>query len=252
MTRTRKHAGLALPSTLAAAAVFGGLVVMQLGTAPTAPGPTWVGLYDDAQLGWLENENRLRELCPDAGGLDACYARVLAPRVTVHHLYAAPDSASRSIGDLVVVATPGRGLTAHFRAADAAEAVSFVPDLFLQDWGYGPYFHQTAAGRTGTWFRLPRHPWPEPVWLHRPAEAARPSIITVSPGDLVAFDGTGWYVVTVSGAGLVLRAEQPADHWCEEGAPPPLAPAEAVSIAYDRLYDANGHLLVRPTYLKGC
>lgn len=212
----------------------------------------WVGLFDASQVGWLENENRLGELCADQATLEACYARTLGPAVSVHSLYAAPDESARRLGDLVVVATPGRGLSAHVRPEGATQAIPFTPDLFLQDWGYGPYFHQTIAARAGDWFQLPRHPWPEAAWIRLTGNGPDPSVITVMPGDILELDGTGWFVIAAERDALVLRAEQPADLWCEGGEPPPLAPAEAVRLPRARLLDPDGHLRIRPKYLKGC
>lgn len=34
------------------------------------------------------------------------------------------------------------------------------------DWGYGPpWFHRTLLDIRGEWYRLPRRPFPEPVWV---------------------------------------------------------------------------------------
>ncbi len=212
----------------------------------------WVGLYGPEQLRWLENENRINELCGDSVDLAACYAEVLSPAVRVYPLYAEPDESSRRVGELVVVAVPGRGLTAHFRAFDSTAGVRFQPDLFLQDWGYGPYFHQTITQREGEWFQLPPDPWEEPVWLHRGGETDRPSVLYVQAGDIVDIRGEGMYVVAAEAETLLLRSEQPADMWCDEGEPPPLVLDEPTRYSRRELVDSNGHLIVRPKYMKGC
>ena len=212
----------------------------------------WVGLDNPARHGWLENENRIGELCADSANREACRKEMLTPAVDVYTLHAEPNQSSPHLGDLLVQATPGRGLTVQFRAAGSATAVSFVPDVFLQDWGYGPYFHQTIARQEGDWFQLPRDPWQVPVWLRRGSEISRPSIIYVRPGDIVEIDGEGMYVVAVERDALLLRAEQPADLWCREGDPPPLIPDAPVRYSRTDLIDVRGHLIVRPKYLKGC
>lgn len=102
-----------------------------------------------ARKGWLENENRLGELCTDSSTLTDCYSEHLAPLVSVYPLHIEPDSSSRRIGDLIVAAVPGRGLSSHFRVAGSRQATPFTPDLYLQDWGYGLYFHQTVAAQSG-------------------------------------------------------------------------------------------------------
>jgi len=212
----------------------------------------WVGLFGHEQLGWLENENRIDDLCGETAELGACYVEMLAPAVNVYPLHTKPDESSPRIGDLVVVAVPGRGLTAHFRAAGSTTGIGFRPDLFLQDWGYGPYFHQTITQREGDWFRLPPDPWEGPVWLHRGSESARPAVLFVQAGDIVEMQGDGMYVVAAEADALLLRPEQPADLWCEEGEPPPLVLSEPTRYSRRELVDSRGHLIVRPKYLKGC
>ena len=72
----------------------------------------WVGLHDPERMGWLENENRIGKLCGDSADPGACRAEMLAPAVDVYSVYAEPDESSRRVGDLLVQAAPGRGLTA--------------------------------------------------------------------------------------------------------------------------------------------
>jgi hypothetical protein len=211
----------------------------------------WIGLYEPAMLGWLENENRIGELCPDPATLDVCYARSLEPMVVVTTLHAEPSEAGAVVGEVVVVAVPGRGLSAHYRPAGAAATNAVVLDLFLQDWGYGPYFHQTLAERRGDWFQLPAGPWPTPVWLHR-AVGLSETILMPYEGEILEMDGNGWYVAGVEPDALLLRPEQPADMWCEGDEPPPVATVTPTRMPRERLLDEAGHLRIRPKYMKGC
>jgi hypothetical protein len=212
----------------------------------------WLGLYEPAHLGWLENENRIGELCTDPATLTECYAEHLGSKVSVHELYRQPDESSERIGELIVVAVPGRGLSAHFRPARARHSIPFTPDLFLQDWGYGPYFHQTLSEQRGNWFQLPPDPWEGHVWLRRELERGMSPVIAVRSGDIIELGGSGWYVVAAEPDALLLRAEQPGDLWCEEGDPPPLTPAEPTRSSRAELVDPRGHLMFRLKYLKGC
>lgn len=212
----------------------------------------WVGLYDPARLGWLENENCLSELCPDSATLADCYLVNLAPLVSVYPLHIEPDSSSRRIGDLIVVAVPGRGLTSHFQVVGSQRSTPFTPDLFLQDWGYGPFFHQTISAQSGNWFKLPRGPWKDEVWIHRKGESEQSSMIPVQAGDIIEMRGSSWYVIAAEPDALLLRAEQPADLWCKEGDPPPVTPAEETRFSRQELLDSDGHLVFRLKYLKGC
>jgi hypothetical protein len=211
----------------------------------------WIGLYEPEMLGWLENENRIGELCPDPATLDDCYARSLAPMVVVTTLRDQPSETAESIGDLVVVAVPGRGLSAHYRPAGGRRAEPLVPDRYRLGWGYGPYFHQTLGERRGAWFRLPAGPWPTPVWLRRPDDASE-TVLTPYEGEILELDDAGWYVAEVEPHGLLLRPEQPADMWCEGAEAPPVASVTPTRFARERLLDDDGHLRIRPKYMKGC
>jgi hypothetical protein len=212
----------------------------------------WVALYEPVDYSRLENENRIGELCTESSTLDECYARQLGPSVSVYTLRRLPDESSDRVGDLLVVAVPGRGLSAHFHPAGSVRSIPFTPDLYLQDWGYGPYFHQTIAEQRGDWFRLPHDPWEGGAWLLRAHEPDVPSVLEVQGGDIIEMNGTGWFVVDAERDALLLRAEQPGDLWCEEGDPPPITPAEPTRRSRAELVDSHGHLLFRLKYMKGC
>jgi hypothetical protein len=177
---------------------------------------------------------------------------MLEPAVDVYDLRSEPDESSTRIGALIIVADPGRGLSAHFHPSGSGETISFVPDLYLRDWGYGPFFHHTFAQRQGDWFQLPRGPWERPAWLHRPSEQQRPSIIHVQAGDIIELRGSGMYVVEAESDALSLRSEQPADLWCGEGVPPALVAEAPIRLTREQLLDLDGHLMFRLRYLKGC
>lgn len=214
--------------------------------------PAWIGLFQPDDLEWLENENRIRELCPDPAREPRCYFEKLAPRVSVSSLHSGPAESSPSVGDLIVVATPGRGWSAHFRPAGSDQVVGFIPDLFLVDWGYGPYFHQTMVARRGEWYQLPPGPWESAVWVHRPSESRSPTDLAITEGEIVEWNGSGWFVVAAEPEALLLRPEQPADMWCQEGNPPAIIPTEPQRFTRADLADSRGHLLLRPKYPKGC
>lgn len=212
----------------------------------------WVGLYDPAHLGWLENENRIQELCAQPSDLDDCYSEKLGPAVSVWTLYSGPSYSESRVGDLIVVAVPGRGFSAHFRTVDTGRSIPFRPDLFLQDWGYGPYFHHSLSSQQGDWFQLPPEPWGQAVWLNREDARERSIVIEIRAGDILEMGGSSWFVVATESDAMSLRAEQPGDHWCEEGDPPPITSAEATRFSRAELVDPRGHLMFHLKYLKGC
>lgn len=215
--------------------------------------PAWVGLYGSAPLARLENENRINDLCTDSKTLSRCYRETLAPSVTSTFLHAGPDAGSAMVGEIIVIVVPGRALSAFYRPAGSSAAPAFfTPDLFLQDWGYGVYFHQTIAEQRADWFKLRAGPWPTPVWLHVPDGTGSEHVIGVQAGDIIEMEGAGWYVVSSGRNHLGLRPEQPRDMWCAEGDPPPIADVEPIRFPRTELLDADGHLQFRPKYMKGC
>lgn len=129
---------------------------------------------------------------------------------------------------------------------------SFVPDMLMQDWGYGPYFHQTISARCESWFRLPPGLWDEEVWFHRPDEEKRPTVIFIGNDTVIEMDGLSWTVLEVEPDALWLRPEQPRDMWCEAGDQPPPLPVEPIRYSRAELSDSRGHLKFNLKYLKGC
>lgn len=217
------------------------------------PFRAWVSLQGSAPLARLENENRISEICTDSEVQSDCYSQQLAPSVVSVPLHAGPDGRVPQAGELLVVVVPGRGLSAFYRPAQASIApVFFTPDLFLQDWGYGLLFHQTIADQRGDWFKLPPGPWASPVWLHVPHGTGSSFVIEVQAGEIIDIEGTGWYVVSSGRDHLMLRPEQPGDFWCYEGDPPPIEETQSTRFLRAELLDADGHLAIRPKYLKGC
>lgn len=217
------------------------------------PFQAWVGLHGFAPLSRLDNEYRLSEVCTDSETLDRCYEEQLAPGVSVTSLYAEPDSGSSVVGELLVVVVPGRGLSAFHRPEGSAGELDYItPDLYMPDWGYGTYFHQTIADRRGDWFQLPPGPWASPVWIHVPADAGSGLVIAVRSGDIIEMGGAGWYVVATGRDHLDLRPEQPGDAWCYGGDPPPVEQVQPRRFPRADLRDDEGHLIIRPKYLKGC
>jgi len=217
------------------------------------PFPAWVALYGSAPVARLSNEYQIAEVCTDSATMEECYREQMAPSLVSTPLHAGPDDGTSVVGEILLVVTPGRGLSAFYRPAQPSIApIHFMPDVFMGDWGYGYYFHQTIADRSGDWFKLPRGPWPTPVWLRVPPDTEGERVMAVRGGDIIELEGSGWYVVSSGQDYLVLRPEQPGDMWCEEGDPPPLREVEPTRFLRADLVDAAGHLVIRPMNLKGC
>ena len=229
-----------------------GLPAAQLSRAPADL--AWIGLYSNALIEWLENENSLDQLCVETpGNVDErvrCRTEKLQPKPFIVVLRTAPNASSVSPGSLLLIAVPGRGLQFFYVPAGAGAPRKFSPDLNLDDWGYGPYYHQTFLDRRGDWFLLPEDPFPAGTWLNArdlddelhilPVEG----IVSSARGNLV--------VLGIDRDTLRARPEQPSDIWCESGTPPPLQPWSEIRLPRVDLYSRTGHLLVRPAHMKGC
>ena len=212
----------------------------------------WVGLYNDTLIEWLENENRIDELCGALRGddRDRCGEQKLRPQPFIIPLHTAPNGAGRSAGTLLLLATPGKGMRWFYAPPGGGEPREFEADLALQDWGYGPYYHQTYLERRGSWFLLPSDPFPEPTWFNAadlgdgPQVLSVPEIVNAPQGSLV--------ILAIERNIIRAREEQPSDMWCKNGEPPPLRPWVELRIPRSELYDRRGHLLISPAHPKGC
>ena len=213
----------------------------------------WLGLFTADLVSWLENEQRIRESCTGAEGSDewnACRESRLEPKLDVLPVHVDPDPAARHVGEIVMLALPGKGLKVFVAAG--GQASQFTPDLYDADWGYGPWFHQTVLERRGGWFRLAL-PSIGRGWVDlRPQGGVEDRLQRLDAGDIVTIPDGDMVFLGAQGDRLRFRAEQEADMWCEEGEPPALAPSQELSIPLDRLRDGDGRLRIRYKYTRGC
>lgn len=228
---------------------------------PAAPPPAelaWVGLFNSDLLDWLENKNRLDTLCSadaETAAASACRAAHLAPKAAVIPLRAEPRAGADRLGEILLVAVPGTGLTAFASAGRRVER--FTPDLYDGDWGYGPFFHQTVLARRGTWFHVPvpgiGRAWIDAApWTSAPGDGPDGVILTLAAGDIVTTPRGDLVVLAVQDRVLRARAEQDADMWCRPGQPPALAASPEIRIPFAELFDPQGHLQIRFKYTRGC
>jgi len=216
----------------------------------------WVGLFNRGLFNWLENVNRLDELCgpakPGSVEFEECRTRKMAQKVHVIRLFRDSTTTASSAGAIVLVATPTIGLRAFFVPNAGGAATEFKPDLFDADWGYGPYFHETFLERRGTWFLLPERPFLKGSWFNSTDLESEPEIRVLEPGEIVTGPQGDLYILAVEPQGLRVRPEQDADMWCGEARQPTLKPFKEVRIPYRQLYNATGHLLLHVKYTRGC
>ena len=215
----------------------------------------WVGLFNSEMIAWLENENQMANLCPDTLPSDRksqCEAERRRPKQWEIGVFAIPSEGTHRIGRIIVTATPGRPLVTSFQESGSSIQRPFQTDLYLEDWGYGPYFHQTIVEQRGPWFLLPKNPFPAPAWINLNDISKEFDTQTVEVGGIYELETKSIVIVAYSQSGIVVRQEQPADMWCRDGDPPPLIPSETVEIKYQDLFDKDGHLKIRIKYVKGC
>ena len=214
--------------------------------------PAWVGLYNFELLGWLENQNRLAELCTAAEGSvewNDCREAKMEPKVQVITARSGPNDTAAIVGTIVLVALPGQGLRA-FASADG-KAIAFTPDVYDSDWGYGPHFHQTILDRRGSWFRVPIDVLPG-AWVNAVEWTSDVDVRTVSEGDILQTPRGDMFILGAENSVLRMRPEQEADMWCEAGDPSPLKPWTEIRIPFEALYDQKGHLMLTTKYKRGC
>lgn len=224
--------------------------------AGAEPEIAWLGLFSDELTRWLENENRMSEICTAREHSEewhACRTAKLQPMVEVFPVHAEPRAASRRLGEVVVAAIPGKGLNA-FASAGGGTPVPFTPDLYDPDWGYGPWFHQTVLARRGTWFRLAL-PTIGAGWLdlrRYVQQEVADRVRRLETGDIVSVPDGDMVFLGMEDGAVRFRPEQEADMWCEGGEPPALSPWQARRIPMERLRDADGRLRMRFKYTRGC
>jgi hypothetical protein len=234
----------------------------------------WVSLLPQDAPIWLENKNLIESLCgpkarPAPQDPAACRREKLQPKIWKLSLYKSPqdDSTSASLGEIRVQATPGLGFV--FSYVDAkGQAKGFKPDLYEEDWGYGPYAHQSVRGRHGDWIKLPRRPFPQDVWINiRRDWQEKPDLMeALSRGGVWTADlgGTPHDIVLIEVAGLEAktatlryRDPDPRDMPCGEEDDPDFPKTDAPypkarTLPLRDFLDRDGHWKLRVTYPKGC
>ena len=166
-------------------------------------------------------------------------------------LFAEPGKSAKSLGQILL--TGHTELTAYYVPPEGGPAVLFKPDLFDSDWGYGPWFHQTILERQGSWFKLPKNPFPEPVWLDISILTDKPVIEDVMVGSIYYFGDESFFILGYDDRGIAVRPEQEADMViCHEEGETEIQPYTPRHIPYEDLFDGDGHLMLDFKYKKGC
>lgn len=199
-----------------------------------------IPLYNDTLVSWLENKNRLSEICPGMAG--ECVVAALDDKLDIVPLYDQPDGTE--IANLTVNYSPGRGISA--RVEQPGISTPYQPTVYDADWGYGPWFHATVLDVRAGWQKIAL-PGLGSAWIKSNAEMRDPQ------ADDVYRMGERHVVVVERGVDhLKLRDEQPADMWCAPGDPPTLKPFKTETRNIADLYNDRCELVIVPAYLRGC
>ncbi len=208
-----------------------------------------IALYKHDLTGWLENENRMNEICPTQD--KACVVKALLARTDKMSVYDHP--AGKIIANLEVVYTPGKGMTTNL--TQDGKTYPFKPPIYDNDWGYGPYFHATMLDQQGAWKQIVL-PSIQSGWVELPEaeilelaqykESVYTLLGSITPSRPV------FVIVKSNNESLTVRDEQPSDMDCAAGGSPPLAPFKEQVIPLSHIYDDNCNLLLVPAYPRGC
>jgi hypothetical protein len=201
-----------------------------------------IALYNRQLLDRLENKNNISEIC-SARDLD-CSKSALAPVANHLDVYSRPDGSV--IASLIIVYTPGEGLSAQLTSNK--EVYRFTPIIHDTDSGYGFWFHATLLVSEGVWHKIVL-PEIGRGWIKVPD----PEILSLAEeGKIYSIRKRNVAVLKHDMSAIVIRDEQPADMWCNEGQPPSLEPYAERTLRLEELYDSNCELLIRPAYTRGC
>jgi hypothetical protein len=200
----------------------------------------------------MERANSLDAICGRAQPDPECVRKVLTARTYVIQLYTAPADSSPSAGVIVMTATPGQGLTNVEYIAPSEAHTRMTPDDGVGDWGYGSPFRYTVLERRENWVKLPRRPFPAPVWVDAERALGHIDLASVAAEDLYTFREDKLFILDVLKNSLRVRDEQENDMCFAGPGKPVVKPFRPRELKLDELYDADGHFLMTQTYPRGC
>lgn len=214
----------------------------------------WVGLWNEEMVEWAENENRIYNLCPKSMPRDSykkCRRDNLAKKTWIIQAYKSPSNTSEKAGDIIISVKPGDSFVSSFKN-NKGTIRDFEPDLYDQDWGYGPFFHQTILERKGDWIKIPIKAFTTTVWINPRDSIKYLDIITVTEGIVYTLDSQSIVITKIKGYDVFFRIEHQSDMWCNTGSPPKLNESEVKIIHIQELYDTQKHLKLDIKYKRGC
>jgi len=213
----------------------------------------WVGFWNEEMVKWAENENQISSLCPENLSQEEqrkCKAENLPEKVWTIHAFNQPDTKSGKTGEIFTSVKPGDPFVSSFKSP-SGEISQFEPDLYDQDWGYGPYFHQTIVEQKGDWLKIPLTPLTASAWINPGTAIQRLDIIPIRKGPVYTLNTESIVITEIGKETVSYRLENSADMWCNEGAPPKSPAGDIKTIKIGELF-SNGHLKLDIKYKRGC
>lgn len=233
-------------------------LLLPLSTPPTEAAQFstvgWVGLWNKDMTDWAENGNLIKRLCPKTMSKDSfrkCRREYLTKKSWTIRAYKNPAKVSEVIGEIILTVKPGSPFMAAFKFSNK-KIRGFEPDLFDQDWGYGPLFHQTVLEIRGDWTKIPIRFLDTPVWINTTDSIEHLDIINITEGRVYILNSRSIMITEIEEDVISYRSEQPSDMWCKEGDPPKPKESETERIRIEELYDSHQHLLLDIKYKRGC
>jgi hypothetical protein len=213
----------------------------------------WIGLWNEEMIEWAENENQIYRLCEkdklSPEQLEQCKEKHLSSKIWSINVHSEPSKNSPKLGEIQITVTPGSSFQASIKSKNN-KLIEFTPDLYDQDWGYGPYFHQTIL-KQKEWFEVAIPGVNSFAWINPKADIQYIDIKTIEIGQVYTFNSNSIVIVKIDNGSIKYRIENKSDMWCDVGTPPKVPDGEVKSINISDLIN-NGHLLLDIKYKRGC
>ncbi len=166
-----------------------------------------------------------------------------------YEVFAEPSLKSKNLGKLTFI-YDSSGLTI-FYVNIKGERFGMRPDFMDEDTGYALH---TVLGQKDNWLKLPKNPFPHPVWIHQfdveEAEAKlidRFDVLTINTktysGNVVLEKIEGDYYIGRT-------ADEDFDGPCLNDAKEPKS--EKLKIPLKEFFDEDQHVKAKVTYTRGC
>lgn len=239
--------------------IFGIILLTPLSSFALLNPPEFVSLVPPGAYTVLEKENQLTQLCSqnDPLKVEKCKEENLKPQSWSVSVYAEPKKDSKTLGKLILTATPGKGMTAEFQD-NANKTWTVLSDSKQTDWGYSSFFEFSIRDKKGDWLQLPKKPFQNPVWINLkttwPNEEIPREPSSMEPGTVYTVEGLGDIVITTfKGYTFTYRMENKNDMLCgDEPAVVPKSEIKEFTKPVDLLYNSDGHLIAWIKYSRGC